>query len=80
MRVPNDDCVVDEYYEQLKICHTNEFLGAGQILGGLSQEDIFFSAHTELHCLLVLCEQMNTDECVCLVGFRKFFRVEKTKY
>ena len=46
VNVPNDDVTIDDYYKELKVCHTNEFLGAGEILGGLSQEDIFFSAHT----------------------------------
>ena len=30
--------------------------------------------------MLVLCEQMNISDCINLVGFRKYFRIERTKY
>ncbi len=46
VNIPNDDVTVDDSYQELKLCHTNEVIGGGEALGGLSQEDIFFSAHT----------------------------------
>lgn len=29
---------------------------------------------------MVLCEQLNQSDCLSLIGFRKYFRIERTKF
>uniref|UniRef100_A0A1I7ZQ88 poly(ADP-ribose) glycohydrolase n=2 Tax=Steinernema glaseri TaxID=37863 RepID=A0A1I7ZQ88_9BILA len=70
--VHEDGRIEDTNNEMLEIDFANKYIGGGVLNEGCVQEEIRFMLSPELLVSLLVCEQMNDNESISIVGTQRF--------
>ncbi|CAF0977943.1 unnamed protein product [Adineta ricciae] len=66
------DKKIEDIEGVLHVDFANEYIGGGVLSSGCVQEEILFSICPEMLVSLLVCEKMNDDECIFLIGCERF--------
>ncbi|UJR36601.1 hypothetical protein I4U23_029321 [Adineta vaga] len=63
---------IEDIQNTLQVDFANEYIGGGVLGNGCVQEEIRFSICPEMLVSLLLCEKMEKNECIFLIGCERF--------
>lgn len=75
-----DNESIEDFFGQVKVDFANSFIGGGALSSGCVQEEIMFATHPELYATQLLCESMEPNEAIHLIGFKRYARNKGYSY